>query len=240
LSPHFDDAVGSCGGLIARLVASEIDVGVLTVFGGEERMPLSPAASACHEEWKRQDVTRARRTEDEAACAFLGAYADHCDFAEALYRQRSDASHPYPALTDLQGPVAAEDATLPERIADRVTKIISGEAVIIHCPMAIGQHVDHVLVRTAGLVLSQRGSRVWLYRDFHYRECESAPMMSAVLSRPMEFRLTDDEVKKKGDAFAYYDSQITCLFGDDANMRQYFAVLGRTEMIACVLKVTRR
>lgn len=45
LSPHFDDAVGSGGGTIGRLVSAGHAVRVLTTFGGAEREPFWVAHS---------------------------------------------------------------------------------------------------------------------------------------------------------------------------------------------------
>jgi LmbE family N-acetylglucosaminyl deacetylase len=74
VSPHLDDAVFSLGVKIGAAAAGGDDVCVLTVFAGE------PNSTARASEWDARagfatagDAARARREEDAAACASLGA-----------------------------------------------------------------------------------------------------------------------------------------------------------------------
>jgi LmbE family N-acetylglucosaminyl deacetylase len=73
LSPHSDDGVLSLGASMAGWVRAGADVVLLTVFG------LDPESSVVTEGWDRRagfategEAARARRAEDDAACAILG------------------------------------------------------------------------------------------------------------------------------------------------------------------------
>src|SRR5437764_2009359 len=93
LSPHLDDAVLSCGGTIADLVAGGEDVSALTFFAGQGVPPFAPLATELHACWgSPPDVVKLRRAEDVAALARLGASALHEDVPDAIYRRDQDGS----------------------------------------------------------------------------------------------------------------------------------------------------
>jgi LmbE family N-acetylglucosaminyl deacetylase len=93
LSPHLDDVVLSCGGMIAELITAADNVTVFNVFSGYASPPYSKSAQVLHQLWGSPvNVIRLRRAEDEAALAKLGAAAYFEDFPEALYR-RDNESH---------------------------------------------------------------------------------------------------------------------------------------------------
>ncbi|HJQ74077.1 MAG TPA: PIG-L family deacetylase [Gaiellaceae bacterium] len=84
VSPHMDDAVLSLGAAISRAARSGARVTILTVLAGD------PSSKATAGEWDRAcgfgtagEAATARRAEDAAACAHLGAtsvwlpYSDH-------------------------------------------------------------------------------------------------------------------------------------------------------------------
>src|SRR4030042_1789814 len=81
LSPHLDDAVLSCGGLIARQVATNDVVTVLTVSAGEPgRLPLSALAQSRHARWAQLAAWLAEGCPPDAEvyCPLgLGGHVDH-------------------------------------------------------------------------------------------------------------------------------------------------------------------
>jgi LmbE family N-acetylglucosaminyl deacetylase len=93
VSPHLDDAVLSLGGLIAAAARQGTRVSVITVFAGD---PNSAKPSGG---WDRRggfategDAARARRAEDRAACAVVGAEPVWLDHSEADYADARDES----------------------------------------------------------------------------------------------------------------------------------------------------
>ena len=78
LSPHLDDAVFSCGGRIALQVRAGRRVWVVTVCAGSPGGPLSDYAQVLHTYWglAETDAPAARREEDRAALARLGAVGE--------------------------------------------------------------------------------------------------------------------------------------------------------------------
>src|SRR5947209_3471528 len=85
LSPHFDDAVYSCGGTLSKYVRSEKHPLVITVFAGipPSKIELSSYALALYKrKYYVQDpevMTRRRRKEDMHALDYLRVDYLHLD-----------------------------------------------------------------------------------------------------------------------------------------------------------------
>lgn len=230
LSPHFDDAVGSCGGTIARLVGIGQAVRILTAFGGIEREPFSLPARVLHAEWKLEQPVTHRRLEDASACRILGCESSFFDFPDAIYRQDAGGRHLYPSFESLRESLAPEDSALPERLAARVQSYFSDQNAVVYCPLAIGTHVDHVLVRECGRIIQAHGSTVVFYRDFYYDRHSNGDAEGSEMMR-VDVTLTHDEGRYKLAAFSEYRSQISDLFDTPAAMTSYFADIGSNESL---------
>jgi LmbE family N-acetylglucosaminyl deacetylase len=145
ISPHLDDAVFSCGDLIAACPGAR----VVTIFAG------MPAPDVAAPDWDRaagfdsgaQAVT-ARRREDLHALDILGATPTWLDFLDSQYGQ-SRAS----------GVIAAELAC-----------VLDGEDdLTIAAPMGLF-HSDHVLANAACMLVRDDMPRQWwFYEDAIYR-----------------------------------------------------------------------
>jgi LmbE family N-acetylglucosaminyl deacetylase len=83
VSPHLDDAVLGCGAWIAAHPGAR----VLTVFAGVPPEPATLTAwdAACGFASAGEAIV-ARRSEDRAACALLGAEAEWMDWCDDQYR----------------------------------------------------------------------------------------------------------------------------------------------------------
>ncbi len=145
VSPHLDDAVFSCGMLLASHPGSL----VCTVFCGVPAPPQRTAwdASAGHRD--SSDALRARLAEDDRALALLGARAVRLPFLDSQYGTT-------PTLADLAG-----------ALTDTWRASGSGRLV---APLGL-YHSDHVLVGEACrlLVRQQRIPGAILYEDALYR-----------------------------------------------------------------------
>ncbi|MEK6406575.1 MAG: PIG-L family deacetylase [Acidobacteriota bacterium] len=228
LSPHFDDAIGSCGGTIARLISMGHSVRILTVFGGVEREPFSMPATVLHAEWKLERPVGDRRLEDASACRVLGCETSFLEFSDAIYRQGADGRHLYPTFESLRGPLAPEDDLAAERLAAEVRGHLLDKNTVVYCPLAIGAHVDHVLVRDCCRILMKHDSIVVFYRDFYYDQQSTDGVEDLTFNR-FNVTLTRDELGKKVAAFSEYKSQISDLFESHAGMTSYFERIGNIE-----------
>jgi LmbE family N-acetylglucosaminyl deacetylase len=151
VSPHCDDGVFGCG----ELLASRPGGVVVTVFAGR------PAAGAALTGWDAaagfragDDVVAARRAEDRAALAALGARPRWLPFPDAQYG----------------GPVGAE-AVAPALAA----AVLACRPSVVAIPLGLF-HDDHRTAHAAGLGLLGRapGVRWLLYADAIYRRIAGA------------------------------------------------------------------
>jgi LmbE family N-acetylglucosaminyl deacetylase len=166
LSPHLDDAVLSCGGRIWRQAQAGDRVLVVTIFAGRPSpdVPLSPFAQALHAIWGLVDATAARREEDAAALALLGAEAVYWPYTDCIYRQTPDAGFPYASEEALFGEVHPSDEALIAELAGRFRALALESASAIYAPLAVGRHVDHQIVHRAVAELED----VTYYEDYPY------------------------------------------------------------------------
>lgn len=228
LSPHFDDAVGSCGGTIRRLVSIGHAVRILTMFGGVEREPFSIPAKVLHGKWRLERPVGYRRLEDASACLVLGCEGSFCEFPDAIYRQGAGGRHLYPTFESLRGSIAPEESALAEQLAAQVKCYLSDKNTVVYCPLAIGAHVDHVVVRKCGDLLKKHDATVVFYRDFYYDQ-EWIGEAEDLAMPCIKVTLRPDESGRKLAAFSEYKSQIADLFGTEASMASYFEGAGKRE-----------
>jgi LmbE family N-acetylglucosaminyl deacetylase len=226
LSPHLDDVVLSCGGLIHRQIRGGKRVLLVTIFAGQPAQPLlSPFAIHLHDEWGLQaNPVAARRKEDEEATRLLGAECVHLDYPDAIYR--SDGSRfLYRSEEDLFGSLHPSDLALLPLISDDLAEVHARLRATIYAPLAVGRHVDHQLVREAALLLDHNGCALVFYEDYPYAEVPGA--ITAELSRigvhsfTEELQELDEEdLEVKIQATAAYASQMVILFGGAETVAQ--------------------
>ena len=195
LSPHFDDAVYSCGALIRQQRQAGEEVLVFTVCAGEPdpNHALSDYAQSLHDRWSQLDraaavsagdMVRIRRREDLDALQFLDASAVHYDELDLIYRRGSDGDWLANSDAELFSGYRATDHAACDRLADRLVDLrdhdLGAEFDRIHMylPLALGDHVDHHLTLEAGLRFAENCSA----------EKVSADSVSAEKSGPPQSR----------------------------------------------------
>jgi LmbE family N-acetylglucosaminyl deacetylase len=234
LSPHFDDAVLSCGATIYQLVQSGKPVIVLTVMGGipaDGRLPDSPIVRELHERWEGgQEPVQRRIREDEAAVASLGAASRRMGiWADCVYRVSRDGTALYPQVESLFGEIHPEDTAgklLPSLVLPPEEPL-----QCIYAPLGAGHHVDHQIVRNWGLELHRQSPWVALkfYEEYPYIEQEEA-LDSAIgffttcepplrLS-PQIVYVPESAVEAKLHAIRAYQSQLSTFWQSDDAMSQ--------------------
>ena len=183
LSAHLDDAVLSCGGLMAHL-ADRHPLLVVTIFSEAGAPPHTRAARTFLRQCGADDAASlfaARRAEDRAVLDGLGARAEHLGEVDALFRRRDtpaglertatrlpEVVHRYPTYRfDIAlGRVSRGDRELVHAVTPRVRALADeAGARTVFCPVGVGRHVDHLLTRRVGEAL---GLRVIHYSDFPY------------------------------------------------------------------------
>lgn len=213
-SPHLDDAVLCCGGLIAKYVDAGHTVTMHTLFCGYAHPPFSPIATALHEKWGNPpDMVRLRRAEDLAAGAKLGAKVTHSDWQEPIYRVDEQGQWLY---GDIFGQRHPNDNHLVQELFDHLSNLEDINDSQLYFPLGIGHHVDHIITFEAGLALLKQGHPVTFYEDFPYTiQKNNYAQRRAELPdfQPTIIPLTEAEITAKIESFLYYRSQIPMLFG---------------------------
>jgi LmbE family N-acetylglucosaminyl deacetylase len=226
LSPHWDDAVLDCWGLLTS--AGELNVvNVFAAGPAPGRLTVWDATTGAEDSAER---ARERLAEDAGALALAGRKPLNLPFLDAQYRDGA------PALDQLDLALTAT--------------VLSASRV--HVPAGLGGHADHLLARRYGRLLLRAGLPVSLYADLPYcilhgwphwvdgREAEpnrnvdafwlsflqGVPEMPALRSAHVE-RLDDRAAAAKLEAMQRYRTQFPCLnYGarsllDDPEIHRY-------------------
>ena len=151
LSPHLDDAVLSCGGIILNQRKAGIPVEIWNWMCGTppDDLPLSDLARSVHAEWELdsvKEVYAARLAEDRLATARVDAKTRNFDFLDCIYRQADNGAFLYP--DEIFVPPHVDDSKLVTEIATQINGNLHPGDVLVS-PLGIGNHPDHVIVRQA-------------------------------------------------------------------------------------------
>jgi LmbE family N-acetylglucosaminyl deacetylase len=242
LSPHLDDAVLSCGGLIHQQVTTGQRPLVITLFAAQPPgdMLLSDFAQSVHARWSNPaELVPARWAEDQAALATLGADYLRLNYLDCIYRGRQhgeEADWYYNSEDAIFGEVHPAEGGLPAELAVALSELIPpGDGVTLYAPLTVGNHVDHQLTFAAALILRAHGWRVQFCEDYPYIETEGA-LSAALAARDAEHwrsvlvPLDEDDVAAKILAISCYQSQLEVLFDSTEAMpgrvRNYVSVAG--------------
>jgi LmbE family N-acetylglucosaminyl deacetylase len=214
LSPHFDDAVLSCGGLIFEQVQTlhgNVSPEIWTILAGEPPPgPLSEFARQNHALWgigNDEQAVAIRREEDQAAAAIVGADLVHFAIPDCIYRRSPGGEYLY-TQSVLTSPHPS-DRRFPIRIATAVQTELRQDDVLI-CPLSLGGHVDHVLVRRAAESLQRP---LLYYADVPYVLNYPETLPAAISSlASQQYRVSETSLDAWLRAVAAYRSQLDSLF----------------------------
>ena len=218
LSPHFDDAILSCGGLIWEQVKKKTPVEIWTICAGDAIPgPLSPLALECHQQWgysSAEEVVAARRAENQDAAALVGAETVDFSIADCIYRRTSTGNLLYTA--EVFGPIHPSDEMLDADIAAALAGELLPDDQIVS-PLAIGGHIDHILTRRAAEKLMRP---VWYYADIPYLLNDNKRLPSATKDLLKKlFPITRKGLGYWQEGIAVYRSQTSMLFEDGDKMK---------------------
>ena len=206
LSPHLDDAVFSAGALLARHAQAGWRVIVATCFTASIANPTA-FALACQTDkgiGPEIDYMELRRDEDRQACALLGAEFVHLAFPEAPHRG-------YDSAAALFGPRLACDG-IADGVAEALAMLIAGlRPDLILGPAAIGDHVDHWIVRETLDRVAPSPAALWA--DLPY-----AARNGSALPDTFDRLPCGPQLSRKLQAARAYRSQLGFQFGTEQAM----------------------
>lgn len=220
LSPHLDDAVFSCGGLMAMQDARGEPISVLTVFAGDPPdYRISPLAAELHARWGKAGPPIAmRRTEDRLACARLGASVVHLEYPDAIYRADEAGRPLYTSEEDLFGNPDSSEAGLLEKLVESLIELGSQQATI-YCPLGYGGHVDH---RIARLAAEKTGEPLYYYADFPYaaRGRTVPPELGEPSGSWRMIPVGEEAIEAWVNAITEYQTQLSTFWEDEDSLYQ--------------------
>ena len=208
ISPHLDDAVFSAGGWINEQTKAGNPVEIWTIMCGDPKLDeFSAFAQELHSQWgfrNAAETVRARREEDRSAAAVIGATTLHFDFLDCIYR-RDNGNWLY---SEIAVPPHDADADYPAQIAEAISSRLQPDDQIL-CQIALGSHVDHVLVRQAAELLAKSIRYVidvpyWFYKPEEFAE-KSAGMEETA------HRIPESSLERWVEAALTYKSQFPVL-----------------------------
>jgi LmbE family N-acetylglucosaminyl deacetylase len=235
ISPHFDDAILSAGELIYYLSDKTV-VTVVTVFAkaGKEKHTFSAAKALRNSGFYTvEELYTARQQENKKALSPMHVHSFDLPFVEALWRQYHhpnkirnavgrifpECIHLYPIynIHILSNHIAHQDYSLSNDIHEYLGQIIPSHAVIF-CPMGIGNHIDHIIVRKA--VEGLRKSIYWIDQPYGMRNNYTIPSAFTTISYQSK-----ESFKMKKQLLTMYQTQIHLLFpsGDIPTYKEYYA-----------------
>ncbi|MEM6529464.1 MAG: PIG-L family deacetylase [Chloroflexota bacterium] len=219
LSPHYDDAVYSCGGTIHQLVQRGEDVLIITVMGGypPDPLPDTPIVRDLHQRWAAgENPIDEREQEDYAAAAILGTGTTHMSIADCVYRTSAEGTPLYPDENSLWHNIHPDDPALL-----RLQNALNASAgVTFYVPLGAGGHVDHLIVRNWALNVARRGEagRLLFYEDLPYNEDPEAVRRATEQMPPTKTHtvlLTEPDIAAKIEGVRAYRSQISTFWQDE-------------------------
>jgi LmbE family N-acetylglucosaminyl deacetylase len=215
LSPHLDDAVFSCGGLMALQDARGEPISVLTLFAGDPPdYRISEYAAELHTRWGKVGPPIAmRRAEDRLACGRLGASVVHLEFPDAIYRVDESDNPLFPHSDSLFEGIGSDEEGLLKDLVHELQEI-NFEHATVYCPLALGGHVDHRITRAAAELLNVE---LVYYADMPY--AARTDELEAVFDRQNAewkvIQLTEEAIDAWVSAVLEYQSQLSTFWQDE-------------------------
>ena len=214
LSSHSDDAALSVAGTLKFLTATGKDLALITCFSKSAFSGMDASSGV-------ESVTRIRKAEDRAFARLL---SDDC---AAIWIDLPDAPLRGVDLGDLftSRDLGETDRALASVLANSLASVLDPSSTLL-VPLAIGSHIDHLIVRCAGFLLFERGfSELVFYEDLPYAAPYQLKTLNAVVARIANQSCVSlsprsvaypglAEFKKR--ALKCYDSQISDGWVEDA------------------------
>jgi LmbE family N-acetylglucosaminyl deacetylase len=218
LSPHLDDAVFSCGGLIWEQTQSGQEVEIWTICAAvPSDSGYSDYAAALHEDWRIEgNVIQIRKEEDRRACQVLGAAPRYLSYLDCIYRKDSSGGFLYQREEDLFGGMNLGETHLISDLCEQLKNQLPREAQVV-APMGIGNHIDHDLVRKA---VNRLERPLLYYADYPYaRENEGQTILEHLLISPdwedKTIPVSKTGIQKWQEASLQYSSQISTFWENE-------------------------
>ena len=219
ISPHFDDAILSCGGLIWEQCQSGIPVEIWTLTAGDPPIgPVTEFAAQILAKWNigtPHEAVNARKIEDRNAAYQVGARVKHMLMVDAIYRKTKKGEFLYP--DEIFCDINPQEPGIVDFVARQIAKELKKSDTIV-IPLSLGNHVDHVIARIASESL---GRVIRYYADIPYLFMDEQSLETAVIDMSgVTTKISPEGLSAWQDGIDCYQSQISSLFEDSIDMRK--------------------
>lgn len=218
VSPHYDDAVLSCAGLIGSSIEKGIMVEICNVFTKIHKGNVK--LSKVIREYIAEDLNeyiikvdmklckkwiQLRRKEDDMACNFLNCSKRDLGYTDAIFRMKSN-QYIYDAEEKLFD--GYDEENLKIDLSNRIKDICKGFDACFF-PMAVGKHVDHQIIHDVGLEVKKYMQNVYFYCEIPY----SINFLNLYLNKEKFY--ISNYMELKINAICFYKTQLKGLFGNE-------------------------
>ncbi|OQY29793.1 MAG: hypothetical protein B6I38_07890 [Anaerolineaceae bacterium 4572_5.1] len=219
LSPHLDDAILSCGGIIFEQGQAGVPVEIWNLMSGipSANLPLSDLARSVHASTGFDSAKKTmdcRLAEDRLAARRVDAFPRYFDFLDSIYRRDENGSPLY--TNDIFGPPHPADNTLITQIASLLRENLQADDILV-CPLTIGNHPDHVILRRAAEKIEHP---LYYYADIPYAIWFPEQLAEVTGNLSVEaYPVSEEGLRFWQEAVVAYASQIAVLFLGEEMMR---------------------
>ncbi len=215
ISPHYDDAVGSCAGMIIE-DKNEVQYTIMTIFSQILYNKCSDFAKYLHEDvWRIKDKN-VRKKENDEACLIIGAHHIEAPFFDAIYRKKDDIWL-YPCNGDIFKGINKKDDI---DIIKNYIQTYIGMYDEIYFPSGVGEHVDHMILASIGKDFLKKHNNIYFYLDFSYEEKERCISDELKMKK---YYISDYAQSIKEQAITKYQSQINMIFQSIKQIHNFYA-----------------
>jgi LmbE family N-acetylglucosaminyl deacetylase len=223
-SPHLDDAIFSCGGIIAQQVLNGHKVEVWSFFTSDPVVEgLTPFARILHRQWgKTQNPYQTRRGEDIAACRLLSVNWRHFGYPDCIYRRYPKTGAPLVRnKADLFKPGRERETDLIGAIKQNIDQNLAPQDTLV-IPLGVGTHIDHLLIHE--IAISYPNMK-FFYPDYPYAGTLQSIMELGLPegAKKWEYHLTGENLSRWQSAAGCYSSQVSSFWDSIASMEQDIA-----------------
>jgi len=147
LSPHFDDAILSCGGQLLQYRQAGTPVTIVNIV----TRTTSQFYSSRPLKFKAQSLDYERKEEERQAISLLDLQSEDLALMDAPFRNPR-----YRSYHCLMGAIPQDEQTTINKLVNQVQDIaFQLKPTLILAPLAVGQHIDHQIVHQAGRILQK-------------------------------------------------------------------------------------
>lgn len=180
---------------------------------------LTPYAKSLHARWQVGDHPYiARKKEDTRACHTVGAHKVYSGYLDCIYRRLQGTGEAViTSDEDLFGPINPDEFTFVDQIAESLMSRLEEPSIWV-CPLSLGGHVDHRIVRSAAEKVRKL---LMYYADLPYTFSIPSPNIPGMIQ--FSFDIPEKNLVIWKQAVLQYASQISSFWKDEVEVSSQYS-----------------